>query len=142
MPEREGIAERLSSFLDDNAARPGASMLRDSVDYGVTTLGFDADAWVHELTDSVIGDQYPVPDRMLDHIEKVVHAYLVREMCAGQQPEADFDLLATEGGTAAMSPTPTSRRCSASTRRTRPRSCWPRTHWNASGPSWPAATPS
>ena len=39
---------------------------------------------------------------MLTHIEQIVHAYLVKEMCAGHQPGRRFDLFATEGGTAAM----------------------------------------
>lgn len=102
MPQRAGIAQRLRSFLDTNADAPGAAMLRDSVEYGSDRLGFEPDAWVHELTDAVIGDQYPVPDRMLKHVEKVVHAYLVQEMCAGRAPAADYDLFAVEGGTAAM----------------------------------------
>ncbi|MDD5008233.1 MAG: aspartate 4-decarboxylase, partial [Syntrophorhabdaceae bacterium] len=74
----------------------------DAIVYAVGKFGFDADTFVHELTDSVIGDQYPTPDRMLKCIERVVHEYLVQEMCAGQPPEGRYDLFAVEGGTAAM----------------------------------------
>lgn len=102
MPQKGGIAGRFEAFLDQNRAEPGASLLRRSVDYGVKKLGFDADAWVWELTDSIIGDHYPEPDRMLSHIEKVVHAYLVKAMCAGKAPKRQYDLYAVEGGTAAM----------------------------------------
>ncbi|GAA4903656.1 aspartate 4-decarboxylase [Stackebrandtia albiflava] len=102
MPRADGIAGRFDDFIGRNGDRPGADMLKAAVAYGVDRLGFDADAWVHELADSVVGDQYPVPDRMLTHIEKVVHEYLVREMCAGSPPEGGYDLFATEGGTAAM----------------------------------------
>jgi aspartate 4-decarboxylase len=63
----------------------------------VETLGFGADAFVHELTDSIIGDNYPTPDRMLRHAEKVVHRYLQREMCDDRPPPGRFDLFATEG---------------------------------------------
>jgi aspartate 4-decarboxylase len=101
MPAKAGIAARLTNFLAARYGEPGADLLRRGLDYGVAN-GFDPDAFVHELTDSVIGDNYPVPDRMLTHIEQIVHAYLVKEMCAGQQPERRFDLFATEGGTAAM----------------------------------------
>ena len=73
-----------------------------AVDYGVAKLGFDPDAFVHELADSVIGDNYPVPDRMLTHAEAVVHAYLMQEMCGDRPPTGRFDLFAVEGGTAAM----------------------------------------
>lgn len=101
MPDRQGIADRFRAFLASSAG-PGAELLRRSVDYGVTTLGFDADGFVHELTDSVIGDNYPEPDRMLVHTEQIVHRYLEKTMCDGKPPEGRFDLFAVEGGTAAM----------------------------------------
>ncbi len=102
MPAKDGIGARFDEFIAANASRPGADLLRRSVDYGVDRLGFDRDAWVWELTDSIIGDHYPTPDRMLTHIEQVVHAYLVKEMCGGREPEQPFDLYVVEGGTAAM----------------------------------------
>ena len=64
--------------------------------------GFDADAFVFELTDSIIGDNYPVPDRMLVHAEQVAHRYLMWAMCGDTPPSGKFDLYAVEGGTAAM----------------------------------------
>jgi aspartate 4-decarboxylase len=102
MPAKQGISKRLKSFLKDNRKEPGADLLKKSVDYATDTLGIDADAFVHELADSVIGDNYPVPDRMLRTYEKIVHAYLVKEMCAGKAPRKPYDLFAVEGGTAAM----------------------------------------
>src|SRR4029078_10024198 len=45
---------------------------------------------------------YPEPDRMLRHAERVVHAYLNKEMCDGRPPPGKFDVFAVEGGTAAM----------------------------------------
>jgi len=33
--------------------------------FAIKTFGFEPDAFVHELVDSIIGDNYPVPDRML-----------------------------------------------------------------------------
>ncbi|MFC9975357.1 bifunctional aspartate transaminase/aspartate 4-decarboxylase [Spirillospora sp. NPDC127200] len=102
MPQSDGIAGRLTGFLADHRGEPGADLLASSVEYGVSRLGFEADAWVGELADAVIGDHYPVPPRMLTHIERVVGRYLVQEMHAGREPDAPFDLFATEGGTAAM----------------------------------------
>lgn len=103
MPAKEGIAWRFTAFLETNRHEIGADLLSGSLDYGVGRLGFDAETWVHELTDAVIGDNYPVPDRMLTCVERVVHEYLIKEMCAGRTPaEGPFDLFATEGGTAAM----------------------------------------
>jgi aspartate 4-decarboxylase len=102
MPDRAGIAKRFTDFLDRNGNAGGTKLLREAVDYAVSQLKFDADAFVHELTDGITGDMYPVPDRMLICAERIVHEYLVQEMCAGRPPKEKFDLFAVEGGTAAM----------------------------------------
>jgi len=102
MPQAPGIAGRFEQFLAKHHDAPGAGMLTAMVPFAVKKLGFDADAFVHELVDSIIGDNYPVPDRMLVHAEKVVHAYLMWAMCDSRPPKGKFDLFAVEGGTAAM----------------------------------------
>ena len=102
MPQKAGSAQRLAAFLDAHAAADGAAFLRDVMAYGTRHCGFDADAWAWELTDGIIGDHYPEPGRMLVHVERVVHDYLVRELCDGRPPAGKFDLFAVEGGTAAM----------------------------------------
>ena len=102
MPEKAGIAERFTAFLDRNKDAGGTKLLRKAVTYGVNQLKFNADAFVHELTDGITGDMYPVPDRMLVGAERVVQEYLAQEMCAGRPPKGKYDLFAVEGGTAAM----------------------------------------
>jgi aspartate 4-decarboxylase len=102
MPEKAGSASRFTTFLDANRTAPGAKLLRESFDYGVKTLKLDPDTFVHELTDGIIGDMYPVPGRMLRCMERIVHEYLAQEMCGGAPPPGRFDLFAVEGGTAAM----------------------------------------
>jgi aspartate 4-decarboxylase len=102
MPGRDGIAARLDAFLERHKGEPGAAALRAGIDYGVRKLGFEKDPWVHELTDAIIGDMYPVPMRMGRHMEQVVRAYLVREMCGDSPPPGTYDVFAVEGGTAAM----------------------------------------
>jgi aspartate 4-decarboxylase len=102
MPAKPGIAQRFELFLDMNAKEPGAAFLRGVLDYGVKAKGFDKDAWVHELTDAIVGDMYPVPDRMLVLVEQVVLDYLIKEMCDNRPPRGTWDLFAVEGGTAAM----------------------------------------
>ncbi|NVJ23242.1 aspartate 4-decarboxylase [Myxococcus sp. AM011] len=102
MPRSPGIAARLRRFLDESDDSAAIRLLRDSVNYGVSKLGFDADKFVWELTDAAIGDNYPVPDRMLVHAERIVRAYLAQEMCDNRPPPGNFDLFAVEGGTAAM----------------------------------------
>ena len=42
-------------------------------------------------TDGAIGDHYPEPDRMLRCAERVVHTYLVKEVCAGKPPRVDVE---------------------------------------------------
>jgi len=81
---------------------PGTDFLQAMVPFAATRFGFNADTFVHELTDSIIGDNYPVPDRCLLHNEKISHAYLMWAMCNGQPPKGKFDLFPVEGGTAAM----------------------------------------
>jgi aspartate 4-decarboxylase len=102
MPKGAGSAARLRAFLDRAGDSPGARLLRRSLDFATRELRFHDDTFVHELTDASIGDNYPVPDRMLPHAEQIVHRYLQREMCAGRPPQGRFDLFAVEGGTAAM----------------------------------------
>jgi aspartate 4-decarboxylase len=102
MPQKDGIAKRFTEFLGANRDAPGAKLLRESFDYGVKTLKFDGDTFAHELAEGIIGCMYPVPDRMLRCTERIVHEYLVQEMCAGKPPAGRFDLFAVEGGTAAM----------------------------------------
>ncbi|MGE5678741.1 MAG: aspartate 4-decarboxylase [Pseudomonadota bacterium] len=102
MPDKEGIAERFSVYLEEHFGEPGIALLNDIFDYGVTVQGFDADAWIHELADGIVGDNYPTPDRMLRHIEKVVRNYLVQELYQGKPYEGMLDLFAVEGATAAM----------------------------------------
>ncbi|MEP9375896.1 bifunctional aspartate transaminase/aspartate 4-decarboxylase [Aquabacter sp. CN5-332] len=102
MPQMPGIAGRLEQFLKVHHDAPGAEMLQAMVPFAVKKFDFQADAFVHELVDSIIGDNYPVPDRMLVHAEKVVHEYLMWAMCDNRPPAGKFDLFAVEGGTAAM----------------------------------------
>jgi aspartate 4-decarboxylase len=102
MPAKPGIALRLANFLEAQNCAPGAEFLRLAVAYAAQRFGFNPDDFVHELVDSIIGDNYPVPDRMLAHAERVVHEYLAWAMCDNRAPAGKFDLFAVEGGTAAM----------------------------------------
>ncbi|SFB73449.1 aspartate 4-decarboxylase [Bosea sp. CRIB-10] len=102
MPKADGIAARLDDWLADHSGTPGAGFLKDMVAFAVKKFDFKPDAFVHELVDSIIGDNYPVPDRMLVHNERVVHEYLMWAMCGEPRPSGQFDLYAVEGGTAAM----------------------------------------
>lgn len=105
MPAEQGSYQRLKRWLKarrDDDATPGADTLGAAVDYAIEQFGFTPDRFVHELTDSIIGDNYPVPDRCLEHTEVIAHAYLRWALCAGHDTDAHFDLFPVEGGTAAM----------------------------------------
>ncbi len=102
MPQAAGIADRFSGWLGKHADAPGAEFLQNMVPFAVKQFHFKADAFVHELVDSIIGDNYPVPDRMLVHNEQVVHEYLQWAVCGPPRPKGKFKLYAVEGGTAAM----------------------------------------
>ena len=102
MPKKLGIAVRFQDFIEKNSSYPGAELLKNIIDYGITSKGFNPDDWVHELADGIIGDNYPQPDRMLTHVEKVVQDYLIQELCYTALPAVKFNLFAVEGATAGI----------------------------------------
>src|SRR5712664_86044 len=102
MPQAGGIAARLEAWLNKHSDMPGATFLAAMVHHAIDKFSFTPDAFVHELVDSIIGDNYPVPDRMLVHNERIVHEYLMWAMCGQPRPSGKFELYAVEGGTAAM----------------------------------------
>ena len=102
MPKANGVAARLDTWLAMHQDMPGAAFLSEMVKFAVKKFKFEPDAFVHELVDSIIGDNYPVPDRMLVHNEQVVHEYLMWAVCGEPRPKGTFKLYAVEGGTAAM----------------------------------------
>ena len=103
MPQSEGAMERLKHFLMVNSTQSGAMMLHDAIVYCVDTLGIDPDSLAYEWAEGIIGDEYPTPVRMLEHSEEIIRAYMAKEM--GDNAPGfgrEYDLFATEGGTAAM----------------------------------------
>ena len=102
IPQKAGIAARFEAFLKENEKAPGANLLKEGYNYMLMEHAADPDTLIHEWAESVIGDQYPVPDRILHFTELIVQDYLAQEMCDRRPPKGTFDLFATEGGTAAM----------------------------------------
>lgn len=102
IPEQDGIASRFEAFLKKNEKVAGAELLEQTYNYLLMEHAADPDSLVHEWAESVIGDQYPVPDRILHFTQILVQDYLAQEMCDNRPPRGSFDLFATEGGTAAM----------------------------------------
>ena len=102
MPKKESITTRFYKFVEENKNMPGTSLLKNIIDYGINELNFNSDEFIYELTDAIIGDNYPFPDRMLPHIEKIVHDYLVKEMKYDVKSGGKLNIFAVEGATAAM----------------------------------------
>ncbi|MBD5250028.1 MAG: bifunctional aspartate transaminase/aspartate 4-decarboxylase [Barnesiella sp.] len=103
IPQSEGAMERLKHFIMVNSTRPGATMLADAIDYCLKTLDIEPDALAYEWAEAIIGDQYPTPVRILEHTQDIIRAYMAKEM-GNNAPGfgREYDLFATEGGTAAM----------------------------------------
>src|ERR1700760_4065392 len=77
MPQAKGVAGRFEAWLTNHADMPRPSFLTGMLSFSLNKLAFEPDACVHEPVDSIIGDNYPVPDRMLVHNERIVHEYLM-----------------------------------------------------------------
>lgn len=103
IPQSDGAMERLKHFLMVNSTAPGATVLADAISYCTDTLGIDPDSLAYEWAEAIIGDQYPTPVRILEHTEEIIRAYMAKEM-GNNAPGfgREYDLFATEGGTAAM----------------------------------------
>ena len=102
IPQKDGIAARFETFLKTNHSQPGAELLKGTYQYMLLEHAADPDTLVHEWAEGVVGDQYPVPDRILQFTEMIAQDYLAQEMCDRRPPKGKYDLFATEGGTAAM----------------------------------------
>ena len=102
IPQKDGIAARFETFLKTNHSQPGAELLKGTYQYMLLEHAADPDTLVHEWAEGVVGDQYPVPDRILQFTKMIVQDYLAQEMCDRRPPKGKYDLFATEGGTAAM----------------------------------------
>jgi len=66
MPAVSGCHARLKEWAkrrEGDPDTPGAETLASAVDFAIEKFGFEPDEFVHELTDSIIGDNYPVPGR-------------------------------------------------------------------------------
>ena len=100
--QTEGLSERFDQFIQDHAGVAGIEFLQKAVAYAEKQLGIPPANLLLEFSDAIMGNHYPVPDRMLKHCETICAAYIRKEFGAGRPFEQPFDLFATEGGTAAM----------------------------------------
>ncbi|WP_158901293.1 bifunctional aspartate transaminase/aspartate 4-decarboxylase [Burkholderia sp. L27(2015)] len=101
-PKREGLEERFEIFARDNKGVPGVDFLRGALSYVRDQLGINGAEFLYEMCEGILASNYPVPDRMLKLSEVIVGQYLRREMIGKHPFLGEFDVFATEGGTAAM----------------------------------------
>ena len=102
IPHKEGIAARFEAFLNTHRKEQGVEFLEKCYRYMLQEHRPNADELIHEWAESVMGDQYPVPDRILYFTEVAMRDYFAQELCNGRPPQGEVDFFATEGGTAAM----------------------------------------
>ena len=102
--DKEGLAEKFKLYLStQNAEDSGVQFLYKALQYAEEDLKFNADEFVFELVDNILGDFYPSPPRISILTGQVVNAYLAKVLLQGNvPPDTTFDLFATEGATAAM----------------------------------------
>lgn len=102
-PKKEGIYKRLMAFLDDRKEEGSILFLRKAIEYAIERFKFDKDEFIFSLSDAALGDFYPMPPRIFPPTEKIVSTYVNQVLGLSGDPKVeDFDLFATEGGSAAM----------------------------------------
>jgi len=102
LPEQAGIVQRFEAYATYNDGSEGVAFLRSAISYVKDQLGLDREAFLVEMTAAFLGCNYPTPPRMLVHAEEIVKAYLIQELFGPLKSEGQFQIFATEGGTAAM----------------------------------------
>jgi len=101
LPMGDGSAARLGRFTEARQEETGSAFLSSAVAFACDRFGFDADDFARELTQGLLGCNYPEPPRMLRHAEAIVRAYLLKEM-GGSDDAVGVDLCAVEGATAGI----------------------------------------
>lgn len=99
-----GISVRFRHFLSPEENEVD-QFLFDALNYCEERFGFNPDSFVKELVDGAIGNDYPVPSRVLAHTETILNAYLASTLyhhVDGTKLALKTQVFPTEGGTAAI----------------------------------------
>lgn len=102
MAQREGILDRFEIFSSQHKDVPGIKFLTSAVSFVRDQMGLDAEDFLYEMTEAILADGYPFPDRMLRNTEQVCAEYIRQEMIGNHPYTGKMDLFAVEGGSAAM----------------------------------------
>jgi aspartate 4-decarboxylase len=99
--DKKNIGDKFFQFLKKYEKEEGVLFLKKAVDFAVKKFHFNKDLFIYSLVDAILGDLYPTPPRILIEMEEIIKAY-VFQILGIQEKRSDFDLFATEGGSAAM----------------------------------------
>lgn len=103
VPDKVLMGKRFFTFLKSQEKSASVLFLKHAVRYVQQELSMNLDDFLGELVHGILGDNYPEPESMLSHSERILHEFLAKEMCGGVIPSGKLDLFATEGGTGAIS---------------------------------------
>ena len=98
--DSNGIEERYNAFLnrDDEVD----VFLKKIVEYSVDHLDLDKKSLILELTNGIIGNNYPVPSRCLENTEHIINAFLQSILYGKANLRKNTKVFPVEGGTAAI----------------------------------------
>ncbi|MCC4861199.1 bifunctional aspartate transaminase/aspartate 4-decarboxylase [Vibrio splendidus] len=103
MGVQQDISLRFLQFCEKYEDQEGVQFLIEAFQFITDQYQVDGDALIYEWVEGILGNNYPVPDRMLKYSELIARKYIEQEMAGSQPlPAGKFDLFAVEGGTAAM----------------------------------------
>lgn len=94
-----GRGQRFTNFLESHPGK-GANFLKKIWFSDNNYLGMPKEAWLTDMLDHIIGDNYPNPVRCLSACEGPIKAYLNQELFSDST--IPFDIFAVEGGTAGI----------------------------------------
>jgi len=102
LPEASEMVARFEAYAHGLHDDEGVRFLRAAISYVKDQVGLDEEEFLLEMVNAFLGGVYPEPPRMLRHTEEITKRYIAQEMFGSHPQHGDFDLFATEGGTAAM----------------------------------------
>lgn len=97
---QRGIVDRLYDFLDDSSETD--AFIKKSVEYVAEELGLDREAFVAEMVNAILGNNYPVPSRCLENTEVILNEFLQSTLYGDTKLADKTKIFPTEGGTAAI----------------------------------------
>ncbi|WP_062270937.1 bifunctional aspartate transaminase/aspartate 4-decarboxylase [Endozoicomonas arenosclerae] len=102
LPDPSGVVGRFDEFVHSRHGEQGIHFLQAATSYASSHLGIQAEDFLHEMVEAILGCSYPNPPRILPCIESILREFIIQEIKKGERSHKDFEVFATEGGTAAM----------------------------------------